>query len=119
MAYGGQQISAYPSQAKTTLTKYAGGRDFIRKPSHCWGCDKEDHPRCKGKRPILCAMKDDPAAIKRADENHKKYIAKQCQCGARSPCDKSANEDQPTDIGKRQFIEYKDMTDGQKTKLAK
>jgi hypothetical protein len=34
MAYDRQQISAYPSQAKTTLTKYAGGRDFIRTRLH-------------------------------------------------------------------------------------
>ena len=41
MAYGGQQISAYPSQAETTLTQYAGGGC---KPNKCWGCGKEVQP---------------------------------------------------------------------------
>ena len=66
MAYGGQQISAYLSQAETTLTQYAGGG---RKPNKCWGCGKEDHPWHKGKGPIPCPMKDDPACIKRATES--------------------------------------------------
>ena len=68
MAFGGQQISAYPIQAKTTLNQYAGGS---RKPNKCWGCGKEDHPWCKGKGPIVCPMKANPACIKRAEDNHR------------------------------------------------
>jgi hypothetical protein len=74
MAYGGQQISAYPSQAETTLSQYTGGGGGGRKPSFCWGCGKEDHPWRRGKVPIVCPMKDDPACIKRAEEHYKKFI---------------------------------------------
>jgi hypothetical protein len=118
MAYGGQQISAYPSQAETTLSQYAGGGGGGRKPSFCWGCGKEDHPWRRGKAPIVCPMKDDPACIKRAEEHYKKFIENKRAHGGRNPRDKS-DATFPTDTSKRQFTEYKDMTDKQKTKMCK
>jgi hypothetical protein len=113
MAFGGQQISAYPIQAKTTLNQYAGGS---RKPNKCWGCGKEDHPWCKGKGPIVCPMKANPACIKRAEDNHRKFIKNRCARGSCNPCNKS-DADHFADASKPQFTKYKDVTDKQKTKM--
>ena len=72
----GQQISAYPSQAETTLTQYAsGGVAGGRKPQTCWGCGGLNHVWRKGKGKILCPKKDDPAVQHRAHEAHMKYVA--------------------------------------------
>ena len=116
MAYGGQQISAYPSQAETTLNQYAGGGGGGRKPSFCWGCGKDGHPWRRGKGPVVCPMKDDPACIKRAEDHYKKYLESRRARGGRNPRDKS---DATADTSKRQFTEYKDMTDKQRTKMHK
>jgi hypothetical protein len=63
-------------------------------------------------------MQDDPACIKRAEENHGKFIKNRCAPSCRNPCNKP-DADHSANTGKRQFTEYKDMTNKQKTKMCK
>jgi hypothetical protein len=96
----GQQISAYPSQAETTLTQYAGGVAGGRKPQTCWGCGSLDHVWRKGKGKILCPKKDDPAVQNRAHEAHMKYVADLCARGGgnRNPGDHTPRGDKATSL---------------------
>ena len=100
MAYGRQQISAYPNQAETTLNQYAGGG---RKPNKCWGCVEDDHPWRKREGPIVSHMKDNPACIKHAEDKHRKFIEKRRARGSRNPRNKS-DADHSTDTGKQLFM---------------
>jgi hypothetical protein len=63
-------------------------------------------------------MTDDPACIKRAEEHYKKFIESRHAHGGRNPRDKP-DANYTADTSKRQFTEYKDMTDKQKTKMRK
>jgi hypothetical protein len=63
-------------------------------------------------------MKDNPACIKCAEENHRKFIKNRRARGGGNPCNKP-DADHSADTGRRQFTEYKDMTDKQKTKMRK
>jgi hypothetical protein len=65
-------------------------------------------------------LKDDPDAIKRADAACKKYHTKQHLHGGGSLRNCTASDcNQPTNASKCQFINYKDMTPGQKQKMHK
>ena len=63
-------------------------------------------------------IKDNPACIKCAEENYKKFIESKRARGGRNTRDKS-DADCTADAGKCQLTEYKDMTDKQKTKMRK
>jgi hypothetical protein len=114
----GQQIFAYPSQAETTLTQYAGGDVGGRPPQKYWGCGSLDHVWRRARGKILCPKKDDPTVQKRAHEAHMKWVAdlKARGGGNRTP---RGDKSDPADGGKCNFVAYKDMTDAQKTKMRK
>ena len=67
----GDDASAYPSQAKKTLSRYGNRRNNRtkgreRRPLECFGCDG-DHSWMKDKK-IICPHGTEPAVIKRWEE---------------------------------------------------
>ncbi len=74
----GDDASAYPSQAKKTLSRYSDHRDDRTKgceqcrPLECFSCGG-DHSWMKDKK-IVCPHGAEPAVIKRAAEAYKKYL---------------------------------------------
>jgi hypothetical protein len=78
----GNDAAAYPSQAEKTLSRYSGRRgdkrdrgcDRAQSKKECFGCGG-NHSWMVDKK-IVCPRGTDPAVIKRASENYKKYLKK-------------------------------------------
>jgi hypothetical protein len=97
----GVDAAANPSQAKKTLSRYSGhrgdnrdhGRNHERFKKECFGCGG-DHSWMKDKK-IVCPWGTDPAIIRRASENYKKYVEKLKEMRARR--------------SKNRIVDFKDM----------
>jgi hypothetical protein len=96
---GGGDAPAFASQAEKTLSNYKGGKDQPRKrqPLKCFSCGG-DHSLMKDKK-VVCPNGKDPANIRRAADEYKKYKERITEHRAKRGGDK-----------RRRILDFKDMT---------
>jgi hypothetical protein len=119
VANGGVLVSAHPSQAENTLMKYSDGPTPPgKRPPVCWGCGRTHVWHKRGTGPIICPLKDNPKAIKHANVARKKFFEDRSRRRGGWNKEKS-DANTGSNAKKRDFVEYKDMTEAQKTKMRK
>jgi hypothetical protein len=96
---GGGDAPAFASQAEKTLSNYKGGEDQRRKrrPLKCFGCGG-DHSWMKDKK-VVCPNSKDPANIRCAANQYKKYKERITEHRAKRGGNK-----------RRRVVDFKDMT---------
>ncbi len=107
----GNDATAYPSQAEKTLSCYSGrrsddrdcGRDRAQSKKECFGCGG-NHSWMADKK-IMCLCRTDPAGIKRASENYKKYLEKIKEMRAKR--------------SKNRVVDFKDMAPSDQKRMRK
>jgi hypothetical protein len=104
----GDNAAAYLSQAEKTLSRYSGRRDDRnngreRRPLECFGCDG-NHSWMKNKK-IVCPRGTDPAVIKRATKNYRKYLKRLKEMRARR--------------AKGRVVDFKDMAPSNQKQMRK